>query len=201
MTDFDLFGDTLAMLESDFELDDDTLAFFEDDEARRPTPRRAPTKRRPVPAGKGSGYYKPRVKNTNVTQQQLTAALAKISKDVKANAAGVKTVGARVDSVVAEQKTQAAALKKEIADRRKESDKLKQNLQMASLLPLLTSKSITTTEATEVGGAAIPAGTKLSVQQGGAGALLPLLLLGGDGLGGGDSSNTLLLVLALSGGL
>ena len=34
------------------------------------------------PAGKGSGYYKPRVKNTYVTQQQLTAALEKISKDV-----------------------------------------------------------------------------------------------------------------------
>lgn len=201
MSDFELLEDTLDAIESDLDFDQELAAMFEDDERRSPVRRPARPVRRPVPTGRGTGYYKPRIPNQNVTQQQLTAALAKISKDVKANAVGVKTVGGRVDTLAAEQKRQADLLRKEVADRKKDAEKMKQNLQLAALLPLLSSKSITVTEETEIGGAKVPANTKLSVAPDGIGALLPLLLLGGDGLGGGDGSSTLLLALAVSGGL
>lgn len=195
MSDYDLLEDALESLESDYEFDQELNSFLEDDERRRPV------RRRPVPTGKGAGYYRPRVENKVVTQAQLQSALAKISKDVKANAAGVKAVGARVDTLAAEQRKQGEVLKKEAADRRREMAKLKSNLQMSALLPLLMSKSITVAKEATIDGTTIPAGTRLAVAPDTMAMLLPLLM-GGDGLGGGgDSSNTLLLALAVSGGL
>lgn len=195
MSDYDLLDDALESLESDSEFNQELDAFLEDDERRRPA------HRRPVPTGRGAGYYRPRVENKAVTQPQLQSALAKISKDVKANAAGVKAVGARVDTLAAGQRKQGELLKKEAADRRREMAKLKSNLQMSALLPLLMSKSITVAEEATIDGTIIPAGTRLAVAPEPMAMLLPMLM-GGDGLGGGgDSSNTLLLALAFSGGL
>lgn len=195
MSDYDLLDDASEALESDYEFEQDLAAFLEDDERRRRAVRR-----RPVPTGRGAGYYRPRVENKYVTQAQLQSALGRISKDVKANAVGIKSVGGRVDAVAAEQRKQGELLKKEITERRKDLAKLRSNIQMSSLLPLLTSKSITVTEADTIGGTPVPAGTRLAVAPDTLSTLLPLLLTG-DGLGGGDSGNSLLLVLALSGGL
>lgn len=182
--------------ESDLEFDEELEALLESDESRR-------GRRRPVRTGRGAGYYRPRPSNRFVTQAQLQSALAKISNDVKANAAGIKSVGARVDAAAAEQKKLAAVVKKEAADHRRDLSKLKNGMQMAAILPMLTTKTITVAKATELGSTAIPAGTKLQVAPDGMGAMLPLLLMGGlgGGGGGGDESNTLMLALAFSGGL
>jgi hypothetical protein len=194
MADYELLESDLEMFESDEALDEALSAFLESDEARRP-------RRRPVPTGRGAGYYRPKPSSGGVTQAQLQTALGKISKDVQANAAGIKTVGARVDSLAAEQKKQGDLLRKEIVERRKELGKLKSSLQMSSLIPLLMSKTVTVTNATTIGGAPVEKGTKLLIAPDTLGALLPMLLMG-DGLGGGgDSGNTMILALALSGGL
>ncbi len=200
MTDYDTLED-FESAESDYEFDEELESLLlEDDEARR---RRA--RRRPVRTGRGAGYYQSRPSGKYVTEAQLKVALAKVSKDVQANAAGIKSVGARVDSVAADTRKLGELVKKEGVERRKDLAKLKNSMQMTSLLPLLTSKSVTVARDTQIGGTDVKAGTKLSVAPDGIGLLLPLLLLGdgfgGGGSGGGDSSNTLLLVLALSGGL
>lgn len=195
MSDYELAED-YESFETDLEFDEELEALLEDDEARKPQ------RRRPVRTGRGTNYYKPRPSTQYVTQAQLQSALSKISADVKANAAGIKSVGARVDTVRSDQAKLTALVKKDNDARRKELAKLKSGIQMSSLLPLLTSKQITIARETDIGGTTVPAGTKLSVAPDGISALLPMLLLG-DGLGGsgGDSSNGLFLALALSGGL
>ncbi len=197
MSDYGLLDAALEGAESDYEVDQELTAFLESDAERR-----KPVARRPVPTGRGTGYYRPRVPNNFVTQAQLQAAMARIGKDVKANAAGIKSVGARVDAVAAEQRKQSETMRKDTAERKKELAKLKSNMQLAALLPLLTSKSLTIANSADLGGTTIPAGTKLSIAPDGIGLMLPLLLMGDGGLGGGgDSGNTLLLALAVSGGL
>lgn len=166
------------------------IAFLEDDSeaVRRPNQRR-----RSVPTGQGVDYYRQPPSKTFVTQAQLQAALSKISKDVKSNAAGIKTVNGRVDAISSEQKRLMASNKKEI-------EKLKSGLQMAAILPLLTSKTITVPAGGDIGGTRVTAETKLQVAPSGISALLPMFLLG-DGMGGGDNSNMLFMALALGGGL
>lgn len=197
MSDYGVL-ENLEDIESDHELDEELALLVESDEEAR----RARIRRRPVRTGTGSGYYRPRPNNRFVTQAQLQAALAKISNDVKANAAGVKAVGVRVDAVAAEQRRQNDAAKKEATKRREELSKLKNGLQMSSLLPLITSKSIEVAETTDIGGTRVEKGTRLQVAPDTLSTLLPLMLFG-DGLGGsgGDNSQSLLMVLALSGGL
>lgn len=190
--------------------EDDVFEVFEDDEEdedlaerrrrRRPRRRSAPRTAR----GKYSGIRRP--SSRYVTQIQLQTALAKVSTDVRTNGVAIKKVNGRVNTLSSEQGRQAAALKKEIKERKDENAKLKNNIQMATLLPLLTKKSLSaTTAADTVGGVPVPAGTRLATEGDGLSSLLPILLLSGSGgsggLGGGDDSNMLLLVLALSGSL
>ncbi len=187
--------DALEDIESDYEFEQEVAGLLEDSgEARR----------RPVRTARGAGYYRPRTQNRYVTEAQLRTALAKVSRDVKTNAVAITAVGKRVDTVLAEQRKQTDLLRKEIKDRKTEEAKMKSNLQLTSLLPLLTSKSITTVAADTIGGAPVAPGTKLAVSPDSLGLLLPMLLLG-DGLGGGgsggDGSNMLFLALALSGSL
>ena len=182
----------------DFDLDDigdyeyeDELAFLDDDgEARRRRPSR---RRRRVPTGRGTGYYRRPASRSSVSDARFQAALAKISKDVKTNGAGIKSVNGRVDALSDAQKRQAASHKQEIA-------KLKDGVQMAALLPLISGKTVTVASGQSVGGTQVTEETKLQVAPSGISALLPLLLIG-DGAGGGDSSNMLVLALALSGGI
>jgi hypothetical protein len=202
MSDYALVEDELEAMESpgDYEIDDELAMLLEaDDEARR-----RGRQRRPVPTGKGAGYYRQRPSTQYVTQVQLQAALEKISKDVKANAAGLKTVGSRVDTVAADQKKHAEVLKKESTDRRREIARMKSNAQMSAILPLVMQRSITVGSADTIGGTTIPAGTKLSVAPDPLAALLPMFLTSGNGSSnssGGDNSGMLLMALALGGGL
>jgi len=80
---------------------------------------------------------------------------------------------------------------------------------MLALLPLLTQKSLTTSQNIDAVGndgkptsTVIPAGTKLALSPDSIGAILPLLLisggLGGASSGGSSDNNMLLLVLALT---
>lgn len=183
----------------DYEYDEELAFLEEDEEARRRRGRRR--RRRRVPTGRGQGYYRQRPTGNYVTQTQLQSALSKISKDVKANAAGVKTVNGRVDAISDAQKSQSVTLKKEIAERKKEIAKLKNGVQMAAILPLVTSKTVTVPAS---GGSTFsPAqttDTQLQVAPSAISALLPMFLIG-DGMGGGDSSSMLFLALALGGGL
>jgi len=199
MNGYDSLDDVLDAVESDLEFDEELEALLESDIDAAP---RRSVRRRPVPTGRGANYYTARPVNQHVTQAQLQAALAKISKDVKANAVGIKTVGTRVDGVAAEQKKHTDALKKEIAARRRETAQLKSNMQMSAMLPLLTSKSITVPAGGTVGGKVVDKETKLMVAPDGFAALMPLLMFG-DGFGGGsgDSSSGLIMALALSGSL
>lgn len=193
MSEYELLED-LESFESDPELDEELEALLESDESR--------PRRRPVRTGRGAGYYRPQAaSNKGVSQRQLQETLHKIENDVKANAAGIKAVGARVDAAAAGQKKLSAVVKKEAAGRRKDLAKLKSGMQMAAILPMLTTKTITVGSDAMIGGTAIPAGTKLQVAPDGMGAMLPLLLMGGLGGGGGDDSgNTMLLALAFAGG-
>ena len=217
--DFDLYEDDVEEDEfddvDDFDdFDDDELAelFFgeadDDDAERRRGRRRRGRRRRLSPRTGGQRrYLRRRPSGRYVTQPQLQAALERVRRDVKKNGNAIKKVNSRVNAVSSRQDRQEGALKKEIKMRKQETAKLKNNIQMATLLPLLTKpKALTaTTAADTVGGAPVPVGTKLTTESSDSlSALLPILLLG-DGLGGsgsgGDSSNMLLLVLALSGGL
>jgi len=134
VSDYELAED-YESFESDLEFDEELEALLEDDEARKVI------RRRPVRTGRGANYYKPRPSNRYVTQAQLQSALGKISNDVKANAAGIKSVGVRVDAVKADQTKLTSIVKKDSEARRKELAKLKSGIQMSSLLPLLTAAS------------------------------------------------------------
>lgn len=195
--------------EMEYDEDDVFEMFGEDEEddsdfAERRRRRRGLRRRRAPRTARGRGYYRQRPSNKYVTQAQLQTALAKVGKDVKTNAAAIKTINGRINTLSSEQSRQAAALKKEIKDRKAESAKLKNNIQMATLLPLLTKKSLpaTASEGT-IGGTTVPAGTKIATEGDTLSTLLPIFLLSGSGgMGGmGDDSNMLLLALALSGGL
>lgn len=141
----------------------------------RPQQRRRPPSP-PVKTAPRQSAYSPRPSGTTapVTQQQLQAALARVSQQIGVNSNAIKTVDGRVRGVVAEQGRMGGALRKEIADRRKDADKLRRELQstreLSALIPLVA-----------------PPGTTL-------GNLAPLAHLlpsetftGGGGSGGGDS--------------
>lgn len=183
----------------DFDLDEDLDEIFEDDDddfaerRRRRVRRRRPRWRTPRRA-RGRGYYRRRTTSRYVTQPQLKSALAKVQKDVRTNAAAIKKVNSRVNTVNSEQSRQATALKKEIAERKKETKKLNDSAQMSSLFSLLTTKTLgTTTSEAEIGGLTIPAGTKLAGAPDPMMALLPALMSGSDG-----NNNMLPLALILA---
>lgn len=92
-------------------------------EARKPQPVRMPPrqssyKSRP-PAGGTTNY---------VTEARLAAALARVDQKIGITTNAVKTVDGRVRNVISEQGRQAVALRKEIADRKKDADKLRADL-------------------------------------------------------------------------
>ncbi|MCB8978730.1 MAG: hypothetical protein H6657_15015 [Ardenticatenaceae bacterium] len=195
--------DDLDFVEMFGEYDD----FDDDDDAeRRRRRRRRRSRRRPSPrTGGRRSYSRPRPSAKYVTQTQLQTALERVRKDVKTNGVAIKKVNSRINTVNSRMDSQTSALKKEISERKKETASLKNNMQMATLLPLLTKKSLPATkEEGEVGGTTVPSGTKLATEGDSLSTLLPILLLG-DGLGGsgsgGDSSSMLFLALALSGSL
>lgn len=207
----DIFNDLDALEDDDMDFaelfsEDDDFAEDDDAERRRRRSRRRRSNRQPPRTGGQNRYTRRRPTSRYVTQTQLQTALERVRKDVKTNGVAIKKVDVRVNTINGRVDSQAAALKKEISERKKDSAKMKNNIQMATLLPLLTQKNLpATTTPDTVGSTPVPQGTKLATGGDSLSSLLPLLLLG-DGLGGGsgssnDSSNMLLLVLALSGGL
>lgn len=159
----------------------------------------------------GTGLVPPKPQAGYVTEARLQAALARVGAQIKTNSDAIKEVNTRLSAINAEQTRQAAALKKAIAEQKKETAVLKNNIQLAALLPLLIRPATRTITKTAGG---LTEGDKVLIDSGDSlSALLPLLLLGGmgsapadgasSGLGGGfnDPTTMLLVVLAASGKL
>jgi hypothetical protein len=111
-----------------------------------------PQRRRPSPPVKTAprqSAYSPRPSGTGapVTQQQLQAALARVSQQIGVNSNAIKTVDGRVRGVVAEQGRMGGALRKEMADRKKDTDGLRRDLQstreLSALIPLVAQPGTT----------------------------------------------------------
>ena len=76
-------------------------------------------RRRPRPrTASGRNAYSPRPQGNYVTQDQLRTSLDKVSEQIKANSTAIQTVNNRVEAVAADQAKQAAAIRKEMAERR-----------------------------------------------------------------------------------
>ena len=110
-------------------------------------------KRRPPPVRTSSGRsaYSPRPTGTSqpVTQAQLQTALAKVSAQMTVNSNAIKTLDGRVRGVADDQSKLQAAFRKDSADRRKDLDGVKRDLQqtkeLAALIPLVTAPANTPT--------------------------------------------------------
>src|SRR5439155_20347351 len=97
-------------------------------------------------------------------------------------------VNDRVNTVSADVVRQAAALKKETEERKKDNARLASQAQLSALLPLLsTPKTATLSHAVDT----IPSGSKVVLDGGDSTSLLlPLLLVGGLGSGTGMGSGS-----------
>lgn len=196
----------------EYEADEALDELFEADEADE-ADEAAPSWRRPnrPPVASGKGLYRPRPTTQYVTQAQLQTALAQVGSQIRTNSKAVSQLNGRVAGA-------AGMVKKETADRKKETTSLKNNLsqtqQMAAILPLLTQPNHITVNA-EIddgkGNSQIPAGTELLTNgTNTTNLLLPMLLMtsmgdssgsGGGLFGGGSGDNSTLLMLALVLGL
>jgi len=201
--------ETLEDMMEDLEYDE-MYESDESDESDLSERRRRMAARRRAPAPRtatGNQLYRSRPTSQYVTQTQLQSALARVGGQIKTNADAIKTVNSRTTIISTEQTRQAALLKKEVSDRKKQDDLIKQDvrqkMELLALLPALSrpsAETITTSDGKQV--------RVLTESNDSLSLLLPLLLVGGlGGLGGsgtggsGTDSNMLLLVLALSGGL
>lgn len=185
-------SDFEGLIESDFEFDNEDYGedFGESfDEAARPKFRPRPPRGGARPGLKlpprGNAVPRP-APGGFATKAELSATAKRLDDRIHATSAALKTVDTRARAVEREVGTMGAALRKEIALRKRENAELKKGLdesrQIAMILPL-------------IGG-----GTdKFS-------KMLPILLYGG-GLGGslgsgGDSNNnmttTMMMAIALS---
>ena len=105
--------------------------------------RRRPRPARPVRTAPRQSAYRARPTGTAapVTQAQLQAALARVSQQIGVNSNAVRTLDGRVRGAVAEQGRMGAALRKMTADRRRETDGLRRELQssreLSALIPLV----------------------------------------------------------------
>lgn len=166
------------------EMDEMDEAYDESDEAYdEASPRRGRT-RPPVRTAPRQSAYRPRPNNNFVTQAQLQAALARVSSQISTNAAAIKTLDGRVRSVSDEQARMTTALRKEVADRKKEDEALRKEIQsakeLAVILPLIAKDNPL------IGLLALGTGSGS--------------LFGGSSTTGSDStSNVLLLALAFGG--
>lgn len=160
--------------------------------------------RRPAPrTATGNNLFQARP-TQYVTQVQLDAAMKRVGAQIKTNSDAVRTLNSRVAA-------DAAAIQKEAINRKQDLAKLRSNVQMTALLPLLIKPaSVGPTSAEDkIGGIDVPQGTKVLVEsKDKLSALLPLLLMGGLGgsdgkssSGGDDQMMMLMMVMAISGGL
>lgn len=191
-----------------FEYDDESDDLSEAPAISNLLNRVRPLARPPVATGRNLFQPRPATTATGtaqyVTQAQLQAALARVGDQVKTNAQAIATVNTRLNAINEQQARQTAALKKEYADRRKDSSTLKRELRqtrdMSALLPLLSRPSTVTVTKTIDDG--VPAGTKLVVDKGDTmSMMLPFLLMGGmGGMGGsteGSGDNNMMMMLVM----
>ena len=180
----------------------DNFEFDESDERARPRGRRNPT---PVRTPSPQSSFQARPSSNSVTQAQLQAAVRTLDGKITTLAGSVKTLETRTNSVAAEQDRMAAALRKEMDERKKSSDGIRRNLQqtktLAVLLPMISQK---TEDVVRADGTTAKVVTQPSD---GLSSILPFMLLmggnsgdssSGGGLLGGDSSSTLLLAMLLT---
>jgi hypothetical protein len=164
-------------------------------------------RRMPVPGN----YFAARPQSPFVTQTQLQSALTKVRNDVARNARGITALNTRANGLQAVTTRHGRELVKQTKVNERQTRELRaglKKLQDNSLMMFLLTRPKTTTPVTAantaLGGAAIPVGNKILIQPEKDNSLLLMLALsgglGGDSGGGGDS-NMLLMVLALSGGL
>ena len=198
---------------------DELFEFDDDDLSEAPAFSNLVNRVRPLvrpPVATGKNLFQPRPATTTtstaqyVTQAQLQAALNRVGEQVKTNAQAIATVNTRLNAINEQQARQTAALRKEYADRRKESATLKRELRqtrdLSAMLPLLNRPSTVTV--TKEFDPAVPAGTKLVIDKGDTmSMMLPFLLMGGmGGMGGmsgsadssGDNNMMMMLVLAIA---
>jgi hypothetical protein len=199
----DLEMEAFESLDEAFDEYDESDEFAEARSARARARGRTAPLTRPKTAT-GQGLFNPQRPNTNyVTQTQLQAALARVSEQIKTNSTAITTVNARLTTISAEQDRQAAALRAEIANRRKEAETVKKDLrqtrELAALLPLLSRpSSVEIKGGPETG---LAANTRVLVDKNDSlSMMLPMLLMGG--LGGnsadGSSDNNMMMFLALA---
>ncbi|MBW4655833.1 MAG: hypothetical protein KME20_22750 [Kaiparowitsia implicata GSE-PSE-MK54-09C] len=203
LDDYETLEDMLEDLEYDEMYDSDESDDGDFAERRRRTGRgrrRAPAPR----TATGNQLFRPRPNSQYVTQTQLQSALARVGGQIKTNADAIKTINTRLNTVSSEQTRQAALLRRESSERKKQDDLIKQDMrqkiELLTLLPLLSRPS---SETIQVGERSVEVLTKsnntLSM-------LLPLLLMGGMGgssAGGssglGDNNSMMLMALVLMG--
>ena len=137
---------------------------------------------RPVQTAAKQTAYRPRPNNNSVTQAQLQAALARVSGQIATNSTAIKTLDGKVRGVAGEQARVTAGLRKEVADRKKEEELMRKEIQSAKelgvILPLIAPGN--------------PMIGLLALGGGGS-------LFGGSGSGGDSTSNLLILALAFGG--
>ena len=101
---------------------------------RRPPPvRTAPRPTTYRPSGGGGDY---------VRKAEFASFMARTNAALTTNSAAIKQVDSRVRGVIAEQGRQGAALRREIAERKKETESLRRDVQftreLAAVIPLIS---------------------------------------------------------------
>lgn len=164
------------------------------------------------PATGQQSYYKTPTPPMLVTQAQLKTALERVQKDVRANTAGVKAVETRVATVqsvqarhtkeLAKQNATNAKQAKAIAGVRAELKKARDTSLIMYLMSRPKGTSPSTADNSLGQGVTIPKDHKVLIAPAKDDSiLLPLMLMGGLGGDGGGGDNSLLMALALTGGL
>jgi hypothetical protein len=209
----------LDYVDSDLDLDDDDdleaigsllSDLGEDDdygEKKKRKSGRAPARRGKAPAGTGKGLYKTPASKEYVTQAQLRASLAEVTKNFEKTAAGVTKLDADV-TALASRLAKADAVNEgqttALGKLKKDNDKTKEFFLFMSLLGGFKKVKATEDIKNASGTVIVPKDTELPFAPAGdkIDKLLPLMLLGagGNGNGGGGMfDNPLMLVLMLDG--
>jgi hypothetical protein len=118
-------------------------AWGEAQRRRRPPPvRTAPRQSSYAPRPSGAGY---------VTQTQFATQVSRFNAALATNSAAIKQVDGRVRGVMSEQQRQGMALRREIAERKKETAALQQRVtyvsELAAVIPLVTANASPTVQA------------------------------------------------------
>lgn len=146
-----------------------------DDESWEALRRRRRPPQRPVPTAKGGNTFRGRGPSTGpVTQVQLEASLARVRQEIRANAAGIKTLDARARTATANQQRFETLTRRQVDKLRSE---LKTTQMLSALIPLIT-----------------PPGSKFA-------SIAPLIHLVGPDLAGNSATGTGAGAGASAGGL